>query len=72
MNAMNYRAICMSNSMCIVLARLTLNAIQQPINKALSNTLPRSRCGYTTSQKPMKVVRELYEKLEGSYIGVLE
>ena len=48
-SAMNYRPINGSNCMHIVLARLILDAIQQPINIALSDTQAGSRKGYTTS-----------------------
>ena len=54
-SAMNYRPISVSNCIYIVLARLILDAIQQPINAALSNTHAGSHNGYTTSQQAMNM-----------------
>ena len=49
-SAMTYRPISVSsNCIYIVLARLILDAIQQPINRAVSDTQAGSRKGYTTS-----------------------
>ena len=50
---MNYRPIGVSN--CL-LARLILDAIQQPINTALPDTQAGSRKGYTTSQQAMNLL----------------
>ena len=58
--------------MCIVLARLILDAIQEPINAALSHTQAGSRKGYATSQQAMNLIMELHEKLEGIYICLLD
>ena len=56
MLAMNYRPI--SVSIYIVLARLILDAIQKPINTALSDTQAGSRKGCTTSQQAMNLLTE--------------
>ena len=69
---MNYRPISVSNSIYIVLVRLILDAIQQPINAALSDTQAGSRKGYTTSQQAMNLLMELHERPEGSYICLLD
>ena len=69
---MNYKPINVSNSIYIVLARLILDAIQQPINTTLSDTQAGSRKGYTTSQQAMNLLMELHERPEGSYICLLD
>ena len=71
-SAMNYRPISVSNSIYIVLARLILDAIQQPINTALFDTQAGSRKGDTTSQQAMNLLMELHERPEGSYICLLD
>ena len=70
--AMNYRPIVISNCIYIVLARLLLDAIRQPINTALSDTQAGSRTSYTTSQQAMNLLLELHERHEGSYISLLD
>ena len=74
MFAMNYRPISVSNSICTILARLILDAIQKPINTALSDTLSEagSRKGCTTSQQVMNLLMELHERPEGSYICLFD
>ena len=68
---MNYRPISVSNCIYIVLAQLILDAIQQSINTAPSDTQAGSRKGYTTSQQIMNFLMELLERPEGSYIHLL-
>ena len=48
-------------AMYIVLARLILDAIRQPINTALSDTQAGGRKRYTTSQQAMNLPMELHE-----------
>ena len=71
-SAMNYRPISVSNCICIVLAWLILDAIQQPINTALSGTQAGSRKSYTISQQAMNLLMDLHERPEGSYICLLD
>ena len=71
-SAMNYRPISVSNCIYIVLARLILDAIQQPISTALSDTQAGSRKGYTTSQQAMNLIMDLHARPEGRYICLLD
>ena len=58
-SAMNHRHINVSNCVYMVLARLILDAIQRPINKAPGDTQVGSRKGYTTHQT-MSQIMELH------------
>ena len=69
---MNYRPISVSNCIYIVLARLILDAIQQPINTTLFDTQAGSREGYTTSQQAMDLIMDLHARPEGRYICLLD
>ena len=71
MCAMNHRPVSVSNSIYIVLARLILDAIQQPVNAALSDTHAGSRKGYTTSRQAKTLFMELHERPADSYICLL-
>ena len=70
-SGMNYRPISVSNCIYIVLARLILDAIQQPINTAMFDTQAGSRKGCTTSQQAVNLIMDLHERPEGSYICLL-
>ena len=68
-SAMSHRPINISNCIYIVLARLILDAVQQPINTAVFDTQAGS---YTTWQHAMNLLVELHERCEGSYIYLLD
>ena len=64
-STMNYRSISLSNCMYIVLARLILDAMQQPINAAVSESQAK---GYSTLPQAMNLVLELHKKSEKNCI----
>ena len=71
-SAINYGPTNVSNSFYIVLARLILDAIQQPMNTALSDTQAGSRKGHTTLQQAINLLMDLHERPEGSDICLLD